>query len=147
MARDTASESAAAAQDKLLEAVQAGRAATLTAVHEWAGLWTALVPRIADWSGRFASLVPKTPEWAQPFTAEVPDVPDLAIAPALARLIGFSEHIWEGQREFNKSLYEAVAPVGRSIFGAAKATVVHPVKAAPQRAKATTRPARAGSTA
>ena len=49
-----------------------------------------------------------------------PKLPDLSVLPSFETVIDFMEKMWESQRDFNKGLYEAIAPIGRSTFGAAK---------------------------
>lgn len=82
------------AQEKLLDAVKVGQDATLAAVRHAADAFT---PKPSD-------------------TSVFPNF----VLPNFETLIDFTEKLWENQREFNMSIYEAVAPIGRSTFGAAK---------------------------
>jgi hypothetical protein len=104
-------------QDKVLDAIKQGQDATLTAVREMAEAFTSALPKVPEWTEAFATALPKLPEWAEAYTPKVPDMP---VLPTLEALIGFTEKVWENQREFNMKLYEVMAPIGKSAFGAAK---------------------------
>ena len=78
--------------DKMLEAIKVGHEATLSAVSEA----------------------------TQAYASKLPDY--WSVMPDFETLIDFSQELWERQREFNKNLYEALAPIGRTAFGAAKDT-------------------------
>nr|MDQ6948121.1 hypothetical protein [Actinomycetota bacterium] len=119
MARDTGYENANAVQEKVLDAIRVGQEATLTAVRETAEAFTTALPKMPEWAEAFTNAMPKLPEWAEAYT---PKLPDLSVLPSFESLIGFTEKVWESQREFNLKLYEAIAPIGKSAFGAAKDT-------------------------
>jgi hypothetical protein len=121
-----------AVQDKVLEAIRVGQEATLTAVRETAEAFTTAVPRVPEWAEAFTSALPKPPEWAE---AYVPKVPDFSVLPSFQTVIGFTEKVWEAQRQFNLKLYEAIAPIGTSTFAAAKETVKATTKPVPDQAK------------
>lgn len=119
MSRDANFETATAVQEKLLEAIRVGQEATLTAVRDAAEAFTTAVPKMPEWVEAMTTAMPKMPEWAGGLTSNLPDV---AVLPSFETLIGFTETLWENQREFNLKFYDAIAPFGRSAFGAAKDT-------------------------
>ena len=86
------SSTATEATDKMLEAIKVGHEATLSVM--------------SDLTEAYASKLPDY--WST--------------MPNFETLIDFSQELWERQREFNKNMYEAIAPIGRSAFGAAKDT-------------------------
>jgi hypothetical protein len=133
MARDTSYASVTEVQEKVLDAIKQGQEATLTAVKEVADAFTTALPKMPEWAEAFTTALPKLPDWAEVYTPKLPDMP---VVPSFEALIGFTEKVWEGQREFNLKLYEAIAPIGRSAFGAAKDTA----KVAKPAAEAATKP-------
>jgi hypothetical protein len=108
-----------AMQDKVFDAIKQGQEATLSAVREAAEAFTTALPKVPEWVEAFTSSMPKMPEWAEAYAPKLPDLPAL---PTFESIIGFSEKVWESQREFNMKLYDAIAPIGRSAFVAAKDT-------------------------
>jgi hypothetical protein len=108
-----------AVQEKVLDAIKQGQEATLTTVREVAEAFTTTLPKVPEWTEAFSTALPKMPEWAEAYTPRVPEFP---VLPSFEAIIGFTEKVWEAQRDFNMKLYEAIAPIGRSAFGAAKDT-------------------------
>jgi hypothetical protein len=108
--RDSRNDTLSAVQEKILEAIRVGQEATLTAVRE---------TTVPEWAEAFTSAMPRLPEWAE---AYVPKFPDFSVIPSYETLIGFTEKVWDAQRQFNQNLYEALTPIGASTFAAAKET-------------------------
>lgn len=119
MSPTASTDTASAVQEKVLDAIKVGQEATLTAVREAADAFTTALPKMPEWAEAFTTAMPKMPEWAEAYT---PKLPNVSVLPSFEALIGFTEKMWESQREFNLKLYEAIAPIGRSAFGAAKDT-------------------------
>jgi enoyl-CoA hydratase/carnithine racemase len=142
MSRDTSYDSAIAVQEKVLDAIKVGQEATLTAVREVADAYSSSLPKLPEWAEAFSAAMPKLPEWAGAYKPEMPAFPSL---PSLATLIEFTEKVWEGQRDFNLKLYDAIAPIGRSAFEAAKDTAKKVDKAATDSAKVATSNAKAAA--
>ena len=117
--KDQSYDTLNAVQEKVLEAIRVGQEATLTAVRETTEAYTSAIPKVPEWAEAFTSAMPRLPEWAE---AYVPRFPDFSVVPNYESLIGFSEKVWDAQREFNHRLYDALTPIGSSTFAAAKET-------------------------
>ena len=117
--RDSRNDTLSVVQEKVLEAIRVGQEATLTAVRETTEAYTSAIPKVPEWAGAFTASLPRLPEWAE---AYVPKFPDFSVVPSYETLIGFTEKVWDAQREFNQRLYEALTPIGASTFAAAKET-------------------------
>jgi hypothetical protein len=115
-------------QEKLLEAVKVGQEASLNAVKEWVDAFSSIMPKLPEWTEAFTSIIPKTQEWSGSTSSQ--RVPDLFQLPSVDNLIGFTEQLWQRQREFNMNLYETIAPLGQSVFGAAKSSAAKAANAA-----------------